>query len=125
MKSSLVLTALVGSAASAADVTPVKPMEVSRDGGLPNVVLVQTATGETLTLLPEHCFFSGEGGAKLGGEKSSTDELNGNKAWDRIEGLKSPGQRITLPDAPATGFCRIFVTNETGQTITVELCSWK
>ena len=91
------LIALVGSAASAADLTPVKPIEVSRDGGLPNVVLVQSATGETLMLLPEHCFFSGEGGAKLGGEKSSTDELNGNKAWDRIEGLKSPGQRIVWP----------------------------
>lgn len=56
-KRALTLLTILGGSATAADLTPVEPVEVSRDGGLPKVVLVQTATGETLTLLPEHCFF--------------------------------------------------------------------
>jgi hypothetical protein len=49
---------------------------------------------ETCILPPEHCFFSGAEDAKLRGESASTDDLNGNKSWARIEGLRSHEQRI-------------------------------
>jgi hypothetical protein len=59
-----------------------------------------------------------------GGEDSLSFEDRWAKTKDLGE-LPAGVQRIPLPDAPAAGFCRIFVTNETGQHITVGPGAWK
>ncbi|MCP5559585.1 MAG: DUF3472 domain-containing protein [Verrucomicrobiaceae bacterium] len=72
-------------------------VKIGAENGVDEVVMVQTAREGKLALLPEHCFFSGADGAKLTGEQPGTDELNGSKRWSRIEGLRSPDQRIVFP----------------------------
>lgn len=86
MKLACILLFLVPTlAARAIDV-----FEVGSEQGVDQVVLAETAQDGKLILLPDHCFFSGAEGAKLGGESPATDELNGDKQWTSIDGLKSP-----------------------------------
>ncbi|MEN3943020.1 DUF3472 domain-containing protein [Prosthecobacter sp. SYSU 5D2] len=75
----------------------VEAVKIGSDNGVEQVVLAQTAQDGKLTLLPAHCFFSGADGAKLAGESPMQDELNDGKQWSRIEGLRSPEQRIVFP----------------------------
>jgi hypothetical protein len=75
----------------------VTPVSIGTGQGVDQVVLTETAVDGKLSLLPGHSFFSGAEGAKLSGEKPATDELNGDKQWASIDGLKSPDQRIVFP----------------------------
>lgn len=91
----LITTAFIALASATAQT--VTPVTIGSEQGVEQVVLAQTAQDGKLTLLPGHSFFSGAEGAKLGGETPAKDELNGDKQWSRIEGLKSPEQRIVFP----------------------------
>ena len=56
------------------------------------------------------------------------DALTFDHRWAKSQDLGelAPGtQRITFDGAPASGFCRILVTNETGSCFTRESASWK
>lgn len=75
----------------------IEVVKIGAENDVEQVVLTQTAQDGKLTLLPGHSFFSGATGAKLGGETPATDELNGDKQWTSIDGLKSPDQRIVFP----------------------------
>ncbi len=94
MKSLLLLILIDYTGALATEPEVVK---LGAEHGVEQVVLAQAAQDGKLMLLPEHCFFSGTRGAKLGGEQAAKDELNGDKRWARIEGLSSPGQRVVFP----------------------------
>ena len=75
----------------------IEAVKIGSEQDVDQVVLAQSAQDGKLTLLPGHSFFSGAEGAKLGGESPATDELNGDKQWKFIDGLKSPDQRIVFP----------------------------
>lgn len=94
MKSLLLPLIIVPAIALAQSLDVVK---LGSEHGVEQVVITQAAQNGKLTLLPEHCFFSGVKGAKLAGERPAKDELNGDKAWSRIEGLSSPQQSIVFP----------------------------
>lgn len=75
----------------------IEAVKIGSEHDVDQVVLAQTAQDGKLTLLPGHSFFSGATGAKLGGESPAQDELNGDKQWKSIDGLKSADQRIVFP----------------------------
>lgn len=96
----LVTTFAIYRKADAEGLSPIKPESIKMSGDVEQVVLAQKVTGDTLTLLPDHCFFSGENkGLHLTGTGAEADplSLNGGKSFASIDGLNNATQKVVWP----------------------------
>lgn len=82
------------------DLASITTTSIGMSGDVEQVMLAQKVTGDTLTLLPDHCFFSGENkGLHLAGTGAAADPmgLNGGKSFDSIDGLNNAAQKVVWP----------------------------
>ena len=79
--------------------TPIQTVVVGKSGDIEQVVFGQRAVKDRLVLVPDNCFFSGDGLQLSGSQppRIANDTLNGDKSFQKIEGLQSSAQHVIWP----------------------------
>ena len=85
-----------------AELEPIAAEKINEVDGVDHVLMSQRISNGRVTLLPEHCFFSGDSkNLKLSGpSKSPTADplgLNAGNSYVSVDGLQSPSQKVVWP----------------------------
>ena len=85
-----------------AELEPIAAEKINEVDGVDHVLMSQRISNGRVTLLPEHCFFSGDSkNLKLSGpSKSPTADplgLNAGNSYASVDGLQSPSQKVVWP----------------------------
>jgi len=103
MKIALSCLLLTGACVRGADEglkAPVEEIVIGKEAGVEQVVRGQKASSGRLVLVPDTCFFSGDGKLRLTGTQApaiADPEMNGGKSFSRIEGLARPSEHVVWP----------------------------
>lgn len=85
-----------------AELEALAPEKINEEEGVERIHIAHRISNAKVTLLPEHCFFSGDSKKlKLSGPTKAPAadplNLNGGNSYASVDGLQSPEQRVVWP----------------------------